>query len=183
MRLSAVSVARKLHAALTMPVRLPFVTNSRGVLRREVCPSPIQALATALAARKPFRCSVAPAAATRHRPSETYSMIGYEIYYAPDLGDLRGTGAGTRPKGTVRLVHVRLSTRADIARQRHRWFGRAAASRRRADQRRFLRRRRRPDQSRLRLHDQTYAVLARLMNVTRTDMPGATGNRSDRRRR
>ena len=25
---------------------------------------------------------------------ETYAMVGYEIYYAPDLGVFAGTGAG-----------------------------------------------------------------------------------------
>ena len=40
-----------------------------------------------------FAALVAPTAASAST-SETYSMVGYEIYYAPDLGVFAGTGAG-----------------------------------------------------------------------------------------
>ena len=97
-------------------------------------------------------------------------MVGYEIYYAPDLGVFAGTGAGYDGPRELSGWYTDVFHTADIT--PHVTGGSAASTnRRRADQRRFLRWRRRKTNPGEGCTDQTFAVLAQLVNVARTDVP------------
>jgi hypothetical protein len=72
---------------------LPFVINSRGAPGVLFVRHTSKRVLLTLALIGLFCALVAPVSASAST-SETYSMVGYEIYYAPDHGVFAGTGAG-----------------------------------------------------------------------------------------
>lgn len=76
-----------------MAVRLPTVIKSRGARGVFFVRHTSKRVLLTLALAGLFAALITPASAAAST-SETYTMVGYEVFYAPDHGVFAGTGAG-----------------------------------------------------------------------------------------